>query len=458
MQIPKNKTSAKLRNKLIYVDLIILDFIKKYPKVCYICLVDLCKHFLMRRTCFTLLFILGFVWFSFAQQTRSVLFVGNSYTAGNNLAGITSDIATSEGNELNYDVHTLGGQRFLNHAVNLDLAAKINAQDWDYVTLQGQSVEVALTGPIFDTEVAPFAAQLVDKIRLNNDCTEPVFFRTWGRENGFPSPDCNDFPWLCTYEGMDDELAQNYQILAEQNSTLISPVGAVWRYLRINHPSLDLYTGDGSHPTPTGSYAAAVTFYTLFFNTDPVNLNYNYTLSDADADSIKNAVSVVLYNAINDYDFTAYFSYETLDNTVSFSFSDIETESYLWSFGDGNSSNLQQPTNAYSNNGSYTVSLTINRCGRTHTFSRVIEISGLSTNEIEFDGIRVFPNPTSGQINISNAEQQVLNLDVYDSLGKRVKSIKNISETILLDNLRSGLYILKFYNKDTFNTMKLIIE
>ncbi len=401
-------------------------------------------------------FALLFCWLTIAQQTKSVLFVGNSYTAGNNLADIVSDIATAEGNELIYEVHTLGGQRFMHHAVNLELAQKINSHDWDYVSLQGQSVEVALTGTIFDTEVAPFAAQLVDKIRLSNSCSQPVFFRTWGRENGFSSPDCDEFPWMCTYEGMDDELAQNYQILAEQNNTLISPVGDVWRYLRIHHPDLQLYTGDGSHPSQIGSYAAAVTFYTIFFNTDPINLTFNYTLSNTDADIIKNAVSIVLFETSNDFDFTAFFSETISSNTVTFGYTNLDADGLLWDFGDGSGSTLQQPTHSYSEYGAYQVSLTVNRCGRFHTYSRLIQVSGLSVEEFLLDSFTIYPNPTSGIIHIDNMGNLALNFEVYDSLGKLVVSKQGVSEVITMSELPSGIYFLKFSNQKSVKTIKLI--
>ncbi|MEY8849487.1 PKD domain-containing protein [Psychroserpens sp. XS_ASV72] len=394
---------------------------------------------------------------SYSQQSKTALFVGNSYTAGNNLAQITSDIATSTGNTLIFDEHTLGGQRFINHAENPDLSIKINSQDWDYVTLQGQSVEVALTGPVFDNEVAPYASQLVQNIRLNNECTQPVFFRTWGRENGFSSPDCDPFPWMCSYEGMDDALAQNYQILAEQNHALIAPVGAVWRYLRTYHPDLDLYTSDSSHPSQIGSYAAAVTFNTIFFNTDPLTINYNYTLSDIDANTIKNAVNIVLYQVMADFDFTAFFDYSISNTTVSFVFDNFGADTYHWDFGDGNTSTIQQPTHSFNSVGEYLVNLTITKCGRQHTYSKLIPVTGLNTIDVDFNSIKIYPNPTYGIVNIKGLVESV-DVDVFDGLGKRIKSVKRVQKSFSLSDLECGFYFIKIYNGSNSRIFKVLLQ
>lgn len=392
---------------------------------------------------------------SFAQQSKKVLFVGNSYTTVNDLALITSNIAASVGNELIYDSHSPGGQRFMDHASNLILAEKINSEDWDFVTLQGQSVEVALTGEIFDTEVVPFAAQLVNNIRFNNSCTQPVFFRTWGRENGFTSPACDPFPWMCTYEGMDDELAQNYQILAEQNKTLVSPVGAVWRYLRTYHPELDLYS-DGSHPSEIGSYVAAVVFNTMFFNTDPTFITYNYVLSETDANNIKNAAHIVLYQHINDFDFTAFFNEVTTETSVSFIYDDLEADSFLWNFGDGNTSTLQQPIHSFDDLGDYEVSLTIQRCGRQHTYTKLVRLGPLSVTDDLFKSVSLYPNPSRDIIHITGSEGLHLNLEIYDSLGKPISAFQSISDTVSISKLQAGVYFLKIYNQQSTKVIKLI--
>ncbi|OUS02372.1 hypothetical protein A9Q86_03765 [Flavobacteriales bacterium 33_180_T64] len=399
--------------------------------------------------------LLSFAYSSFSQQ-KKILFVGNSYTAGNNLALLTYHVAESTGNAFIYDSHTPGGQRFLNHAVNITLENKINSENWDFVTLQGQSVEVSLTGPIFDTEVDPFAAQLVDKIKANDACIQPVFFQTWGRENGFPSPGCDDFPWICTYEGMDDALAANYQVLAEQNNSLVSPVGTVWRYLRANFPALDLYASDGSHPSQIGSYAAAVTFYTLFFNNDPTNVTYNYTLSEADANTIKNTVKSVVYDTLNDYDFTGYFTENITDNSVDFSFNNIDADTHIWNFGDESMSVDQSPTHSYTELGDFEVTLTISKCGREHIFTKTISITSLHILDIETTDISVHPNPVTGTLHIDGIKNIDTNITLLNLLGQKIKHFDNSTNSLSLFDVAKGTYFLKISNSSSTKIIKII--
>ena len=58
-------------------------------------------------------------------------------------------------------------------------------------------------------------------------------------------------------------------MLAETNQPELAPAGAVWRYLRENHPNIPLYSSDGSHPSLAGSYAVACAFYAMIYKKDP---------------------------------------------------------------------------------------------------------------------------------------------------------------------------------------------
>jgi hypothetical protein len=40
--------------------------------------------------------------------------------------------------------------------------------------------------------------------------------------------------------------------MAETNDAIVAPVGAVWNYIRQNHPEIELYNPDESHPSLIG--------------------------------------------------------------------------------------------------------------------------------------------------------------------------------------------------------------
>lgn len=152
----------------------------------------------------------------------------------------------------------------MTHANSAAAMTAINADNWNHVVLQAQSQEPSFPIGQVQNEVFPYATILCDAIRANDACTRPVFYMTWGRENG-DQQNCAGWPPVCTYEGMDSLLNLRYSMMGEDNEAYVSPVGAVWHYIRDNYPDIDLYAADGSHPSQAGSYAAACTFYAIIF-------------------------------------------------------------------------------------------------------------------------------------------------------------------------------------------------
>jgi hypothetical protein len=219
-----------------------------------------------------LVFALGALFTSLAAngqgQTKRMLFLGNSYTSFNNLPQMLANIAASTGDSLIFDSNTPGGHTLRQHATNPVSLGKIAVGNWDYVVLQEQSQLPSFSLPQVENEVFPFAAALDDSIRRHNACAETMFYMTWGRKNGDAS-NCAALPLVCTYAGMDSLLNLRYRIMADRNSAVLSPVGAVWRYIRQQHPTLELYQADGSHPSVAGTYAAACSFYAAAFRKSP---------------------------------------------------------------------------------------------------------------------------------------------------------------------------------------------
>ncbi|MBI4931792.1 MAG: T9SS type A sorting domain-containing protein [Bacteroidetes bacterium] len=82
--------------------------------------------------------------------------------------------------------------------------------------------------------------------------------------------------------------------------------------------------------------------------------------------------------------------------------------------------------------------------------------------ELNKTGIRVFPNPFSWEITLKMKDNfNNATLTVYNSFGKQVKQLKNISEqtiTLHRDNLPSGLYFLRLtQDNKTISADKLVI-
>ena len=235
-------------------------------------------------------------------DSLNVLFIGNSYTYYNNLPDIISSIANSMGNNLYAEGSLIGGATFQSHVNNNTTNDLIMDGNWDFVVLQEQSQYPSFPLWQVEQEVFPYANQLNELIHEYNECGNTVFFMTWGRENG-DDMNCPNWPPVCTYEGMDDLLRERYIIMANDNNAIISPVGAVWRYLRDNEYDIDLYSTDGSHPSLQGSYVAAVSFYTTLFQANPLEISWDPKLgiSENNYELIHEAVKIVVYDNLNEW-------------------------------------------------------------------------------------------------------------------------------------------------------------
>ncbi|WP_298497986.1 spondin domain-containing protein [uncultured Algibacter sp.] len=91
--------------------------------------------------------------------------------------------------------------------------------------------------------------------------------------------------------------------------------------------------------------------------------------------------------------------------------------------------------------------------------------STLSTNNLnKITDLKIYPNPTKGNITILNVQNVELKpIEIYSVLGKLIKQIpvdQNSNKINLnLTDLNTGLYLLKLQdNTNTYNTQKLVIH
>lgn len=252
----------------------------------------------MRKFLFVLSLSL-FCLFSFGQNTK-ILFIGNSYTEVNNLPLLIKNVSNSVGHDIEYESNTPGGFTFQNHVSGS--SSYIQQGGWDYVVLQEQSQLPSFPDNQFNNECYPYAQQLCTMVREYNQDAKIIFYMTWGRKYG-DNQNCQYFLPLCTYEGMDSLLYLRYMIMAQDNHTLVSPVGKVWHFIRDNNPEIELYQSDNSHPSLAGSYAAACCFNTIIFHDDPNSISYNPGLDNQQIDVIKNAVKRVVFDSLEKWSF-----------------------------------------------------------------------------------------------------------------------------------------------------------
>jgi PKD repeat protein len=310
-----------------------------------------------------------------AQLSYRVLFLGNSYTGVNNLPQLVHDVALSAGDTLTFDSNTPGGYQLADHVTDVNSQTKVMQGDWDYVVIQGQSQE-----PItYTSQFNNGGAALHNQIKQYNPCAVTMPYMTWGRKNG-DALNCPFFPVMCTYQGMDTTIREAYLDLTNALNGEVSPVSVVWNYLRQNHPNIELYQADESHPSAEGSYAAACCFYTSLFKKNPLLITFNSSLNATDALDIRNAVKALVFDSLHLWNFKkppvsqfAFYAGTGTNELLFNPFGHNVWQTYLWDFGDGTTTTVLNPAHSWITDGTYTVTLTTTTCDLQGVHSSVTD-------------------------------------------------------------------------------------
>ncbi len=417
--------------------------------------------------CFIILFLPGAL---HAQNKKArVLFIGNSYTYVNDLPKMVADMAASAGDTLQYDVSVAGGVSFYNHIdpriTTLHTLKKLRAGGWDYVVLQEQSTGFSLESFRYYGGTFTDARRMIDTVKRYNPCAEIIFYMTWGRKNGLPNS-CNYPPWpyQCTYLAMDSVIRARTIELAFFTKTTISPVSAVWRYMRNNYPAIELYDPDESHPAPAGSYAGACSFYTAIFKKNAEVIRYNFSLPVQVAANIRAVAAKVVYDSLKFWrigknETIAGFEHHAQGMQVtSFTNRSVNASQYKWDFGDGQNSTAVSPAHTWLVPGIYTVRLiaTGTSCSDT-AYARVS-----TTNDPQEGMFAIGPNPVRDKLYITSNlfEQDSYRLLLLNSRGQPVlqqRASPAVTQSINLTGLASGMYTLSICTTKRIYRKKIIV-
>ncbi len=387
----------------------------------------------MRRNC-SLLAICAALGLS-AQQTN-VLFIGNSYTYVNDLPNTFRQLALSLGDTVNVASSAPGGYTFQGHSVYAPTLTAIASQAWDFVVLQEQSQIPSFPQSQVEVECYPYAAQLVNSIRTHDACTEPVFYMTWGRQNG-DADNCAVWPPVCTYEGMQAQLRESYLNMAQANSATCAPAGATWQHVREQYPMLNLYAGDGSHPSPAGTYVVASTMYATMFRQSPVGASVLGGLAADTAGFIQQIAASTVLDSLTAWnigvnDPNSMFAFGPLPDACLYQFDPIITGgTHLWDFGDGTTSTQITPQHDFAAGPGSTVTHTItDACGRTSSTSITLPACSVGLEEQHDPAPRVIIN---GHHLLFQGIAANSTLEVFDAAARLLISGKNLHEVTIPD-------------------------
>jgi len=180
-----------------------------------------------------------------------VLFIGNSFTARNDVPGLITQLAAARGHAMDHRLIQAGGASLRMHWNRGEAQRAITEARWDRVVLQEQS-----TLPIKNARRMHENVRLFDEV-IRASGSRTVLYLTWARRY---APETQE------------TITRAYREIGAELGADVAPVGVAWeRVLQTaGHP--ELYDADGSHPSLAGSYLAACVLFATLFGESPVGI------------------------------------------------------------------------------------------------------------------------------------------------------------------------------------------
>ncbi|MCB0640808.1 MAG: PKD domain-containing protein, partial [Phaeodactylibacter sp.] len=209
-----------------------------------------------------------------------------------------------------------------------------------------------------------------------------------------------------------------------------------------------LATGPGPH----------IVTYTM-----PGSSNVSLTVTNVVGTATESGTIEVVEPPIPDFSFAA-------DDQGNVVFTDLSTNgtSYSWDFGDGTGTSPDQnPSYTYTENGDYTVTLSVtNDCG-TETTTQTVSIFINGLRDLDPSVLTtLLPNPTHGQttLQIEGLQAGDVQLQLMDVVGRSLSVVEsqNVSgifqHTFDLKNHAAGLYFIQVQTPQGNRVLKLVVQ
>jgi hypothetical protein len=203
------------------------------------------------------------------QKELKVLFVGNSYTYGNNLPHIVSILSDSTEIKLITRKSVIGGAYLREHwngERELITREIIATGEFDIVVLQNNSM-AALKAPDSTFKYVKLFAEYNDQ-----HGAETYLFNTWAREK---------------VPQFQPEIDAMYQKAALESDAIRVPVGPAWELAQEIRPTIDLFTSDGSHPNELGTLLTACVFVKSITGELPLYPPGTFKVEDAAGETLR---------------------------------------------------------------------------------------------------------------------------------------------------------------------------
>ena len=84
--------------------------------------------------------------------------------------------------------------------------------------------------------------------------------------------------------------------------------------------------------------------------------------------------------------------------------------------------------------------------------------TSLSIDKNNLLNVNLYPNPAKGVVNFSSASNEVLDVAVYDMLGKQVLRANAVQSQLNISSLNPGMYFVNMTQGSNVSTKKLLVK
>jgi PKD repeat protein len=222
------------------------------------------------------------------------------------------------------------------------------------------------------------------------------------------------------------------------------------------HSSSCLWTFDGGMPATSSQYNPAVVYNS--------SGTYNVSLVAAGNGGSDTAL-VIGYVNVFSQPVASFIANDTIVNLpsaiVTFTNTSTGALTFSWDFGDGATSTDSNPYHIYTATGTYLVTLIAANgiCTDSVCFVVTVEDQTAVQNISLTSGFSVYPNPSTGYLNIYPVIKQEYVVQIISVDGKDVFS-RNCNGSVNLDlsGISAGIYLLRITSSGTSLDQKLVIE
>ncbi len=295
---------------------------------------------------------------------------------------------------------------------------------------------------------------------LQFDCTSPVILKS---VKVYASTAGNRTIEVRGADGNPLSPAQSATINIPQGESRINlnftiPTGSGLSLRCTTTPNLFRNSGGITYPydlngkiTITGTNATSLRYY--FF--------YDWEVQDANAcESSRVPVVAAIYSEP-----AASFTDSTYGLNAEFTNTSTNTASCHWNFGDGDTSNLLNPSHTYPSYGTYHVLLTVYNgdCIDTVSQNVIIEPPGMPENSM-FEFVSIYPNPARQSITLTPGKTTdgIVEIDIFSITGNRVfsRACEDFNHKVSIDvsSLSDGVYLLRLQSSDSRKYFKILVS